>query len=350
MRRKGNIDPYVITDPSQARALERMLPEIWDERFPEMTRRYLDPRTVDSFIEPAPPEAQAAFEEIFLEEIRNKEVIFGLDPWLKRLTVWQLRDSLYGDGKVYERALIFMDQFDPDDSLPADLAWENIDGRYDRYEGCLGAYYVPGVQDIAYLRSRSDHWMNSGKTLMHVRGWGLSFVAERMKAWRSEMNRMHTMFRDQYKYDFSHYYKMAVRQLGGGQGLNFVPQTSLDQLAKDMEADGTSRKVHVSIKDEKGEHLYYQLVKREVFEESQRRAELEAKLNEVDAKARAEAQAERDQLREVAQQSAGRLVEKAKEITDRRLAERAEEEKEAIARYERAARAREYNRMGTKRL
>lgn len=336
IRQARQIDPYVITDPSQARAQERMLPEVWDERFPEQSRRYLDPRTLGE-IEPAPPEARAAFEEIFHEEIREGIVLFGLDPWLKRLTVWQKRESLYGDGEVWERAIVFSDEFDPDDLLPADLAWENSDGRYDRFEGCVGAYWVPSAEDMFYLKDKVDHFRNSGKTLVCTRGWIIKkFVGKKMSDWRTAMNRLHEWHNDHLRYHFGEFYKTCVQMIGGGQHYNFLPQTSLEQLAKDMEADGSSRNVRESVKNEAGEHLYFRSSKRATEHQ-----EPEHRLPE-----RLQARLNRDKLEELATVAEDRL-QKRKEAHRQVTAEneirskRASEKRAAVASSRQQERAKE---------
>jgi hypothetical protein len=199
--------------------------DTFEDRYSEVLRPYFT-EPLESAEKPT-PELQCHFEEVWGEEARLGQVRLVFCNWYHRWVVIQKTKTgewayalICSDGsKMTGRG---------DEKLPADLEALNYDGRFDGLRGNIGDFKIPTREDLFNMKKAADLWEQQGK--LGQAQW------DREEAKKKAMrDKIADWEYDAHGHTFEAWRREYHRSRGGMQGLAFVPGTSLEQLAKEME-------------------------------------------------------------------------------------------------------------------
>lgn len=241
-----------------------------DERMHHKTRVYQYPE-IFGFFDPdmlapspaPPPEVQAALEDVMGDVATQKrddgrpDLILRLHPWFKRWTLFarqSLKGRVAGEGVpavAWQPVMVLCSEADPRAEYSNEFRPEDLkDKKYSEIWGRVGDYKLPDRRDFEDFREKCD------RQFATVGERHQKFENDRLKASRAAEARQRDYERDLCDYGFAAYYRDLVRSIGGGQGLPFLPQTSLEAFAAE-------RELRVPVTNEAGEILYYEKFSKE---------------------------------------------------------------------------------------
>lgn len=187
---------------------------------------WFDPDELNSWS--PPPEVQAAFEDIFGDGVRSGKLKLALHPWWKVVCAFEFRWVEETKTNAWTPAMIFCTQ--PEEGkIPSHL--DASTGLYEGIRGRIGNFKMPTRADFEDFKPHCDRQYLSHKERLKL---NLDLNYKQINEGRDQMR--------QFERDFCDYYfalasRDANRAAGSMQGLPFLPQTSLETLLKELEAE-----------------------------------------------------------------------------------------------------------------
>lgn len=173
----------------------------------------------------APPDTQAAFEDVFADLIRERGAVLKLHPLYRRWTVF-LKEPTADQGFQYLASIMIVESNGKCGQIPADLE-RDLDPRLHPVIRSLGVggYKVPTRQDFEHLR-----WQWADRSRETSRQKAMRMMKEQIRLEDAETAEKMAFIDDFVSHNAALLSRDINRKYGSMQGLPFVPQTSLEEF------------------------------------------------------------------------------------------------------------------------
>lgn len=176
----------------------------------------------------APPDTQAAFEDIFADLIKERGAVLKLHPLYRRWTVF-LKEPTADQGFQYLASIMIVESDGKCGQIPADLE-RDLDPRLHPIIRSLGVggYKVPTRKDFEHLR-----WNWADRSRETPRQKARRMMTEQIKLEDAETAQKMDFIDDFVSHNAALLSRDINRKYGSMQGLPFLPGTSLEQFERE---------------------------------------------------------------------------------------------------------------------
>lgn len=237
---------YLARQAPTSEILEHLSPQVDSERLPlQVGRRYFHSwkdtealyREVTEWKHfsldqcpavSAPPDTQAAFEDIFADLIKERGAVLRLHPLYRRWTVF-LKEPTADQGYQYLASIMIAESDGKYGRIPVDLE-NDLDKRLHPVIRSLGigSYKVPTRQDFEHLRYQ---WADRTRETRRQKVTRLAREQKRLEDIKSDS--LNSFIDDFVSHHAALLSRDINRKYGSMQGLPFVPGTSLDKFSEE---------------------------------------------------------------------------------------------------------------------
>ena len=176
----------------------------------------------------APPDTQAAFEDIFADLIKERGAVLKLHPLYRRWTVF-LKEPTADQGFQYLASIMIVESDGKCGQISADLE-RDLDPRLHPVIRSLGVggYKVPTRKDFEHLR-----WNWADRSRETARQKARRMMTEQIKLEDAETAQKMDFIDDFVSHNAALLSRDINRKYGSMQGLPFLPSTSLEEFERE---------------------------------------------------------------------------------------------------------------------